>query len=200
MRLSVKLLGEQQARARLAVVGRKVEPVIRGTLNTTATQARAQVYVRPLLGAFPKRKFLNDRMKIKRANRDRMNARIIPSSSGVAVTQYRSWSFEVINATRARIFVVGPHGKKVAAGFVNPSSPGRMPLATRSERARNITSRTKNPQIKSYRYALELQEAMGPSIAYWFKRLTDSKAIRWTNIFMRQEFERRIRREIAKYS
>lgn len=200
MRLDVRLLGVDQARARLAEVGRQVEPVIRGTLNTTATQARAQVYVRPLLSAFPKRKFLNDRMKIKRANRDRMNARIIPSSSGVVVTQYRSWSFEVINATRARIFVFGLNGKKVAAGFVNPSSPGRMPLSSRSERARNITSRSKNLQIKSYRYALQLQEAMGPSIAYWFKQLTDSGAIRWTNIFMRQEFERRIRREIAKYS
>ena len=45
-----------------------------------------------------------------------------------------------------------------------------------------------------------LSAALGPSAAYWFKQLSGSGTIRWTNIFLQQEFERRIRREIAKYS
>jgi hypothetical protein len=136
-------------------------------------------------------------MVIKRANTRRLNARVIPSSSGVEVTSYKSWSFEVIDATRARIFVIGPKGRKMAAGFVNPSSRSKFPLATRSQRAR--TSRKFAPQITSYRYNWGLSEALGPSIAFWFKQLTTSNSIRWVNTFLQQEFERRIRREIAKY-
>lgn len=196
--LRASLIGGELAKARLAAVGRQIEPVVRGTLNSTATQARAKLYVAPMLGAFGSRRFLNRSMVVKRANTRRLNARVIPSSSGVEVTNYKSWSYEAINATRARIFVIGPGGRKIAAGFVNPSSRSKLPLATRSQRAR--TSRKALPQITSYRYNWGLSEALAPSIAYWFKQLTSSNSIRWVNTFLQQEFERRIRREIAKYS
>jgi hypothetical protein len=196
--LRASLIGGELAKARLAAVGRQIEPVVRGTLNSTATQARSKLYVAPMLGAFGNRRFLNKSMVVKRANTRRMNARVIPSSSGVGVTSYKSWSFEPIDATRARIFVIGPNGRKMAAGFVNPSSRGKFPLATRSQRAR--TSRKFAPQITSYRYGWRPGEALGPSIAFWFKQLTTSNSIRWVNTFLQQEFERRIRREIAKYS
>lgn len=198
LNLNVRLIGGDLAKARLAAVGRQIEPVQRGTLNTTATQARAKLYVAPMLGAFGSRRFLNKKMIVKRANTRRMNARVIPSSSGIEVTSYKSWSYEAIDAVRARIFVIGPNGRKMAAGFVNPSSRSKFPLATRSERAR--TSRKRLPEITSYRYRWRLGEALGPSIAYWFKQLTTSNSIRWVNSFLQQEFERRIRREIAKYS
>ncbi|MBN0308424.1 hypothetical protein JTL37_34640, partial [Pseudomonas aeruginosa] len=100
--------------------GRRVDPVMRGALNTTATQTRKQRYNEPMRPAFTSA-FANRRIVIKRARAGRMNARLIPSSSGVNVTAYRRWIFEPINSTRARIYVVGPNGRKVAAGFVNPS-------------------------------------------------------------------------------
>lgn len=201
MQLSVKVVGLDMARARLAEQGRKVDPVLRGALNTTATKGRTERYVKPLSGSL-KGANVRRALKVKRANSRRMNARIIPSSSGVDVIDYRSWGFDSINATRARIWVRGPDGRKVAAGFVNPSSSGKRPLATRSDKARNFKQpeRNKTPGITRYRYELGLTNAMGPSVAYWFKQLSSSATVRWINIFLQQEFERRIKRELAKAS
>lgn len=194
MRLSVELRGADKAKATLSAIGRNVDPVIRGALNSTATAVRREMYVRQLLGVFMRRRFLNDRLKIKRANRGRMNARVIPSGSGVDVLNYRRWGFDPVDKTRAIIWVTGPHGKKIAAGFVNPSSSGRLPWATRSSKTVARAGGARN-----YRYEWQKRRlAMGPSVAYWFKIVTTQSTIRWTNEFLAQEFERRIRRELAK--
>lgn len=192
--MNVRLAGRELAQARLAAIGRSVEPVARGAVNTTATRSRAERYVKPLAGTIAAPR-LRRALRVKRANSRRMDARIIPSSSGVLVVNYRQWGFDVIDATRARIWVAGPNGKKIAAGFVNPSSRQRMPLSTRSGK----TVQKAGGQ-RTYAYQRALQLAQGPSVAYWFRQLTDAGTIRWTNIFLQQEFERRIRREIAKYS
>ena len=194
MNLGVRLVGRELAQARLAAIGRSVEPVARGAVNTTATRSRAERYVKPLAGTIDAPR-LRRALRVKRANSRRMDARIIPSSSGVLVVNYRQWGFDVIDATRARIWVAGPNGKKIAAGFVNPSSRQRMPLSTRSGK----TVQKAGGQ-RTYAYQRALQLAQGPSVAYWFRQFTDAGTIRWTNIFLQQEFERRIRREIAKYS
>ncbi|YCH23155.1 hypothetical protein M1D96_06520 [Pseudomonas sp. D1-3] len=198
MEMDVRLVGLDMARARLAQVNRQVDPVLRGALNTTATKTRTERYVKRMGGVF-KSSILGARLggadvrgklTIKRARKGRMNSRIIPSSSGVRVDDYRRWFFEWLSPTRARVYVMGLRGKKLAAGFVNPASVGKKPLATRGD---------KRTASKIYRRNLKLQTAMGPSMAYWFQQLTGSETIRWTNIFLRQEFERRIRREIARY-
>lgn len=188
MRLSVKLVGEEQAKARLAAVGRKVDPVLRGALNTTGTKARTERYVKPMSPSI-KAQRLRGALKLKRARRGRMEARIIPSSSGILVVNYRTWGFDVIDATRARIWVRGPAGRKVAAGFVNPSSSQKLPWSTRS-------SRTKGSKTYAYKRALQL--AQGPSAAYWFKQLSGSPTIRWVSAYLQQEFEKRLTKEIAK--
>lgn len=192
--MSVRLVGREMAQARLAAIGRSVEPVARGAVNTTATRSRAERYVKPLAGTIDAPR-LRRALRVKRANSRRMDARIIPSSSGVLVVNYRQWGFDVIDATRARIWVAGPGGKKIAAGFVNPSSRQRLPLSTRSGKTVQ-----KAAGQRTYAYQRALQLAQGPSVAYWFRQFTDAGTIRWTNIFLQQEFERRIRREIAKYS
>lgn len=183
MQVSVKISGLEMAQARLAEVSRKIDPVLRGALNTTATQARTVRYVSPLRSALPTA-FSRRAMRLKRARGRLTNARIIPSSSGVPVTRYLGWGYSKISTTRARIWVRGPNGHKVAAGFVNPSSFSRMPWSTRIK----VRGAPKG----------FLSPALGPSVAYWFKQLTDSQTIRWTNTFLQQEFELRIRREIAK--
>lgn len=200
MHIQVSLHGLEMAKARLAEVSRKVEPVARGALNTTATKVRAERYVKPLMGSMGRRAWLNAKIKVKRANSRRFESRLIPSSSGVDVSNYKSWGYDTISPTRARIWVRGPRGQKVAAGFVNPRGDLRRPLSTRSERARNLKrpGRNRSPHVRSYRYEMGLTNAMAPSVAFWFKQLTSTQTIRWTNTFLQQEFERRIKREVAK--
>lgn len=184
MQVNLKVYGIEMARARLAQVSRNIEPVLRGALNTTATSTRAQRYVSQLRGSL-KPQFARQSMRIKRARRGWMNSRIIPSSSGVPVTRYASWGFDPIDKTRARLWVRGPNGRKVAAGFVNPSSVAKQPWRTKRTRMR-VTDQN------------FLMPALGPSVAYWFKALSDSRTINWTNAFLQQEFEKRLRAEIAK--
>lgn len=197
MQVSIKISGLEMARARLAEVNRQVEPALRGALNTAATKARTERYVKRMRGVFKTSRLgarlgnadVRGKMTIKRARRGRMNSRLIPSSSGVRVDDYNRWFFEWITPTRARVFVIGLRGRRLAAGFVNPASIGQKPLSARGD---------KRAGAKHYRRNLKLQAAMGPSMAYWFKQMTDGQTIRWTNIVLQQEFERRIKREIAK--
>lgn len=184
MQIALKVYGVDMAKARLAAVGRKVDPVLRGALNTTATKTRTDRYVKPMQGALDKQ-FVRQGMRIKRARRGMMNSRIIPSSSGVPVTRYRSWFFEWISPTRARLWVRGPLGRKLAAGFVNPSSAAQQPWRTKRTRIR-VTDQN------------FLMPALGPSVAYWFRKFSTTKTINWTNTFLQQEFEKRLRKEIAK--
>ncbi len=187
MQLSVKIVGLEMARARLAEQGRKVDPVLRGALNTAANKGRTERYVKPL-GSALKGARVRRALKVKRANTRHLNARIIPSSSGVLLQNYRTWGYDPIDATRARLWVRGPGGRKVAAGFVNPSSAGKLPWNTRSKRARLAGKKAFDHR----------RLALGPSAAYWFKQLSGNATVRWINIFLQQEFERRIKRELAK--
>lgn len=197
--MKVRLEGVAAAEETLKRIGKKIDPVIRGTVNTTATQVRKQRYNAPLRSVFPSG-MINKGIVIKRANSKRKDARLIPSSSGIQVTQYKHWTYLKIDGTRARIVVTGLYGRKLAAGFVNPMSRKRAPLSTRSSKARVLKNPSKNrtPHIKSYVYAHPLGEAMGPSLAYWFKLLTTPTTIRWTNVFLQQELWRRVRVELAK--
>lgn len=188
MRVSVSAFGFEAARKSLRDSGRKIEPVLRGTLNTTATKTRAERFVKPLRSTI-KGKRLRPALKVKRANTRRMESRIIPSSSGIPITQYAKWGYDPIDATRARIWVMGPGGKKIAAGFVNPSSAGRKPLISRTSR---------RGRSNTYTYKKKLQEAIAPSAAYWFKQLAGRPTITWTNAFLQKEFKRRIEIELRK--
>ena len=189
MNVTVKVLGLKEAERQLQAQAKKVDPVLRGALNTTATKTRTERFVKPLTQTIrPQR--VRAALKVKRARRGRMDARIIPSSSGVLVVNYRTWGFDVIDATRARIWVRGPRGRKVAAGFVNPSSSQKLPLSTRSSKT---TARG-----KTYAYKRALQLARGPSTAYWFKQLATTQTIKWTSDYLQAEFAKRLQKEIDK--
>ncbi|MCY1360867.1 hypothetical protein D9M69_475130 [compost metagenome] len=181
--------------------GKKVEPVLRGTLDSTATETRKRKYTPAIAPMFRNRGWVNKRLVIKRVNtlKARFDARIIPSSAGVYVTEYRRWGYQPINATRARILVGSFRGSKVAAGFVNPASFARQPLATRSSVTRNVKKRGGS---FTYTYGAGTQSgvmpAMGPSVAYFFKRLTSVTLIRWVNRYAEAEFQRRYRRALLR--
>ena len=185
---AVRLQGVEQAQKMLRELDKKIDPVLRGSVNTTATSTRTQRYANPMRGSFPTA-FSRQKIKVKRAGRRYSDARLIPSSAGIDVPEYKSWGYDPIDKTRARIWVTGPNGRKVAAGFVNPSSRKRLPWATKSE---------KRTARKAYIYGRDMITAQGPSMAYWFRQLTDAGTIRWVNAFLQQEFAKRMRKELAK--
>jgi hypothetical protein len=189
MNVTIKVIGLEAAEKQLRAQAKKVDPVLRGALNTTATKTRAERFVKPLAQTIAAKR-VRGALKVKRARRGRMDARIIPSSSSVLVAYYRSWGFDAIDATRARIWVRGPTGKKIAAGFVNPSSSKKLPLSTRSSKT---TARGKN-----YNYRQALQLARGPSTAFFFKQLAGAQTIKWTNDFLQEEFAKRMQKELNK--
>lgn len=189
MQLRIKVQGLKAAEAQLKRAGRRIDPVLRGALNTTATKARAERYVKPL-GQTLKAKRVRDGLFIKRARKGMMNSRVIPSSRGVPVIYYRTWGFVPVDETRARIWVRGPAGKKTAAGFVNPSSRNKLPLSTRSSKT------TKSG--KTYRYEKGLEIAQAPSIAFWFKQLSGSRTREWVSDYLEKEFNKRMQKELDR--
>jgi hypothetical protein len=185
--VTLNVAGLEHARARLAAAGKQIGPVLRGALNTTAAKARAERFVKPMANSISGKR-LRAALKVKRANTRRLESRVIPSSSGISVLYYKSWGIDPIDKTRARIWVRSPTGRKVAAGFVNPSSLHKLPLSAHRTRGGG----------RAYTYSRGLIPAMGPSTAYWFKQLADAGTVRWTNAFLQQEFESRIRKELAR--
>lgn len=198
MRVGITIQGEKLAKARLAAIGRELEPDLRGAMNTTIRWARRDEYIKELRKLFPDRGFLMQRMKVKLAGTRRMNARLIPSSSAVYVAERDGWSWRAVpgHRNRARIFVPDLMGQKLAAGFVNARSQNRAPLSTRSSKARVLK---KPPKVAGshYLYPTGLGPAMGPSVAYYFKRLSTQQRIRRINARLQNELERRVRRREA---
>jgi hypothetical protein len=202
LKLSIGQPRYAAAKAQLESIGRSIDPVMRGTLDTTAMELRKRRYTPAIAPMFKSRSWVNKRIIVKRVNlrRGRIDARLIPSSAGVYVTEYRRWGFQTISPTRARILVGSFKGHKVAAGFVNPASFARQPWRTRSERARSLKRPPKLDQRKSYRYATALEPALGPSIAWFFKQLTNNTTMRYAERLLQQEFQRRLRKELLKGS
>lgn len=189
MQLKVQLKGLQEAQRKLERAGKRVDPVLRGALNTTATKARAERYVKPLSASMQSKR-IRGGLIIKRARLGMMNSRIIPSSRGVPVIYYRSWGFDPIDKTRARIWVRGPGSRKIAAGFVNPGSSNKLPLSTRSSKS--------TKKGKTYEYGRRLQLAQAPSIAFWFKQLSGSQTRDWVSDYLQREFIKRLQSELDK--
>lgn len=190
MQVNIKIRGLEEAKKQLEGMRRKVDPVMRGALNTTATQARQKVYIRQLGVLFYDKQELRRRLVIKRAGKNRNDSRIIPSSSGIPVVDWPGWRYSVVAPTRGVIYVRGLNGRKVAAGFVNPASKGRFPL--RSKGFKGAGLRAKGTRRRVYKGAI------GPSIAYFFRQLTNAESFRFINEFLQEEFAKRMNKEIAK--
>ncbi|MCY1347622.1 hypothetical protein D9M69_337390 [compost metagenome] len=195
MRVQIGIEGVKLAQARLAAIEKSIDPILRGSLNTTVRWARRGIFAKELRKVFPQRSWLNKKLKLKLAGTRRLNARIIPSSSGVEVRTRRGWGYREVSRTRGRIYVPDiDGGPKLAAGFVNPASRKKEPLSTRSARARNLKKPPKHGQRKSYRYDYhQPRPALGPSVAYYFKRLSNVRRVRMINSYAQQDFEKRVR-------
>lgn len=121
-----------------------------------------------------RRAIFNDRIRIDLATQSLPEARIVPSSASIPARCYRHRP-DSVSKVRARVLVDWWRGEKVAAGFINPASSRKLPLATRSVRARKVHAKTRLPHIKQYRYEYPVPEdANGPSAAALFRVAVDA--------------------------
>ena len=144
--------------------------------NRAARWVKRVLLVEPFTKATGvRREIFNDRMRIDKANTGKPEARIVPSSATISARCYRHRADPVSGSkTSARVLVDWWRGEKVAAGFINPSSNRKLPLATRSVRERKVHAKTKLPHIKQYRYEYRTTEdANGPSAAALFRVAVD---------------------------
>ncbi|MEH6564640.1 MAG: hypothetical protein V7756_04865 [Halopseudomonas sp.] len=197
MRLSLDVKQIKEAEDVLRGLGRSVDPVLRGTLNSTGSYARTNEFGPPLRKLFRRKGRVSRGLALKRAGTKRHEARIIAASSGVEVPEYARWGYTPISPTRAVVWVAGLNGHKVAAGFVNPAGSKRAPLRTRSSRKAKVAKL--GGAQRDYRYNTARPEtALGPSLAYWFQSVVSQGAIKRVNEFMLAEFDRRLNAEINK--
>lgn len=144
--------------------------------NRAARWVKRVLLVEPFTKATGVRRVIfNDRIRLDLANTGKPEASITPSSAGIPARCYRHRADTVgASKVRARVLVDWWRGEKVAAGFINPSSSRKLPLATRSVRARNVSAKARNPQVKEYRYDYVVpQDANGPSAAALFRVAVD---------------------------
>lgn len=144
--------------------------------NRAARWVKRVLLVEPFSKATGVRRVIfNDRIRLDLANTGKPEASITPSSAGIPARCYRHRADAAgASKVRARVLVDWWRGEKVAAGFINPSSARKLPLATRSVRERNVSAKTRNPQVKEYRYDYVVpQDANGPSAAALFRVAVD---------------------------
>lgn len=145
-----------------------------------------------------RRVIFNDRLRLDLANRNRPEASITPSSSSIPARCYRHRADSVGGSkVRARILVDWWRGEKVAAGFINPASARKLPLATRSVRERRVHAKTRLPHIKQYRYNYVVpQDGNGPSAAALFRVAVDDSVRAMAADRLALEFNQDLDREI----
>jgi hypothetical protein len=146
------------------------------SVNRTARWARRVLMVEPFSKATGvRRAIFNDRLTLRQATNNTPVASITPSSRGIPARSYKHRG-DPINGSklRARVLVAWWRGEKVAAGFINPSSSRKLPLATRSVAQR--TSRA--GKAKTYQYNYEVpRTAQGPSAAALFQVAVDDSVM-----------------------
>jgi len=156
---------------------KRFERIQINSTNRAARWVKRVLLVEPFSEATGVRRVIfNDRIRINLANRNVPEASIVPSSASIPARCYRHRADPVDGSkVSARVLVDWWQGEKIAAGFINPSSDRKLPLATRSVRARRLTARSKRPHIKEYRYEYWTPEdANGPSAAALFRVAVDN--------------------------
>jgi len=156
---------------------KRFERIQINSTNRAARWVKRVLLVEPFSEATGVRRVIfNDRIRINLANRNVPEASIVPSSASIPARCYRHRADPVDGSkVSARVLVDWWQGEKIAAGFINPSSDRKLPLATRSVRARKLTARSKRPHIKEYRYEYWTPEdANGPSAAALFRVAVDN--------------------------
>lgn len=177
MSMEVSLPHFEDGPAAFGIDEKLFERIQINSTNRAARWVKRVLLVEPFSEATGVRRVIfNDRIRINLANRNVPEASIVPSSASIPARCYRHRAAPVDGSkVSARVLVDWWQGEKIAAGFINPSSDRKLPLATRSVRARKLTARSKRPHIKEYRYEYRTPEdANGPSAAALFRVAVDN--------------------------
>ncbi|WP_312247304.1 hypothetical protein [Stutzerimonas nitrititolerans] len=177
MSMEVSLPPFEGGPAAFGIDEKRFERIQINSTNRAARWVKRVLLVEPFSEATGVRRVIfNDRIRINLANRNVPEASIVPSSASIPARCYRHRADPVDGSkVSARVLVDWWQGEKIAAGFINPSSDRKLPLATRSVRARRLTARSKRPHIKEYRYEYWTPEdANGPSAAALFRVAVDN--------------------------
>lgn len=179
MSMEVSLPPFEGGPAAFGIDEKRFERIQINSTNRAARWVKRVLLVEPFSEATGVRRVIfNDRIRINLANRNVPEASIVPSSDSIPARCYRHRADPVDGSkVSARVLVDWWQGEKIAAGFINPSSDRKLPLATRSVRARKLTARSKRPHIKEYRYEYWTPEdANGPSAAALFRVAVDNSS------------------------
>ena len=177
MSMDVSLPDFEGGPAAFGIDEKRFERIQINSTNRAARWVKRVLLVEPFSEATGVRRVIfNDRIRFNLANRNVPEASIVPSSASIPARCYRHRADPVDGSkVSARVLVDWWQGEKIAAGFINPSSDRKLPLATRSVRARKLTARSKRPHIKEYRYEYWTPEdANGPSAAALFRVAVDN--------------------------
>lgn len=165
------------------------------SINRTARWAKRVLMVEPFSKATGVRRVIfSDRLKLRTATNNTPFASITPSSSGIPARSYKHRA-DPINGSkvRARIFVAWWRGEKIAAGFINPSSTRKLPLATRSVAERS----SRSGRTKTYRYDYKVPRgAQGPSAAALFQVAVDDSVMTQVDDRLAFEFNNDLDKEL----
>lgn len=164
-------------------------------VNRTARWAKRVLMVEPFSKATGVRRVIfNDRIEFRQATNNTPVASITPSSRGIPARNYKHRADPVSGSKiRARVLVAWWRGEKEAAGFINPSSTRKLPLATRSVAQR--TSRA--GKAKTYRYDYDVpRDAQGPSAAALFQVAVDDGVMQQVEERLAVEFNNDLDKEL----
>lgn len=177
MSMSVSLEGYTSGAERYGIDAKEYARIEINSINRAGRRIKRVLLVEPMSAATGvKKAIFNDRIEFRAATSNIPEGRIVPSGRGIPARSFKHRAVDPDGTgTRARILVAWWNGEKVAAGFINPLSRRRLPLATRSEKARPIRANTRNRHIKTYRYwwGPVPQNAQAPSAAALFAVVMD---------------------------
>jgi len=136
MSYTLQTQGADRLAKLLGSLPKETERAQRNALNTGATEFKRSFVDDISAGTGLKKKLVRGRIRVSRAKGSDGEARVIPDSRGLPITEY-TWRPEPAgHPTRARVLVRWFGGWKVAAGFVNPEADRPLPMKTITSRGR----------------------------------------------------------------
>jgi hypothetical protein len=184
MTYSVITQGEDRLGELFGALEKEVLRAQVNTLNAAGTEFRRDFVDDIHQATGLKKKLLRQRIRISRAKQKTLQAKLVPDSQGLPITEY-TWRPEPAgHPTRARILIRWFGGWKVAAGFINPEADRPLPMKT-------ITSkgRFRRPVL-----------AHGISVAAAFKVARDDGRLDKYSARLAEIFEEKMADQVARRS
>ncbi|KMQ75300.1 phage tail protein [Marinobacter subterrani] len=182
MSYTLQTQGADRLASLLGAFDKETERAQKNALNAAASEFKRGFVNDISAGTGLKKKLVRGRIRVSRAKGAAGEARIIPDSQGLPITEY-TWRPEPAgHPTRARILIRWFGGWKVAAGFINPESERPLPLKTITSKGRR-----RRPVL-----------AHGVSVAAAFKHVRDDGRLDRYSARLAEIFEEKLEEQINR--